>query len=76
MPHDLSAAHAALIANMVRQQDVVCADHFEKVSPMETNHTLRGKADIQHLAFTSDNPRPISRWSNIMRIIGHALEIV
>jgi hypothetical protein len=46
---------------MVRPQDIVRAVHFEKVIPMETSHALRGKADIQHLALTSDNRQAFSR---------------
>jgi hypothetical protein len=41
---------AAQKLKVCRPQDIVCADHFEKVAPMETNHALCGKADIQHLA--------------------------
>ncbi len=46
---------------MVRPQDIVLAYRFEKVSPKETNHALRGKADIQHLALPSDNRQVFSK---------------
>jgi hypothetical protein len=57
-------------------QDIVRADHFEKVLPMETKHTLPCKAHAQHLALSSDNDDVFSKWANIIVIIGHKRDIV
>ncbi len=65
-----SKTRVSLRAAVVRPQDIVLAGHFEKVEPKVTNHALRCKAHIQHLAFTSDNHQTFSKWPHIMIVIG------